>query len=530
MKNALISRENIAITWYSRDRQEWSTILEAVKQIPGRRFDSREKIWHAPVSAEALSILRGAGFKLQGDVPKKEKKPRPAKTVDLSAIRNSDKLFPYQRQGVEWLLRHPRTLLADEMGLGKTAQVIYSLEADPQRYPALIIVPASLKLNWAREFQQWTGREVVVINGKTPVAINQVPVTVINYDILEAHLPALKACAFKTVIIEESHNCKNAKAKRTKAVQAVCKGVDNIVAISGTPIVNRPSEFFTVLNIIDRFQFPDFWHFGKKYCGARHNGFGWDFSGSSNTEELHALLTEKYMIRRKKEDVLQDLPAKTRAVVPLMMDREDEYQQARRELIDALSGEHRDLAIVLIGKLRQLAAHAKLGEALDWITNFLDSGEKLVVFAVHHAIIDKLMAAFPRAAVKLDGRDSQEDRQAAVDRFQTDNTCRLFVGNIKAAGVGITLTAASNVAFLELPWSPGDLEQAIDRCHRIGQRDAVTAWFLVAAGTIEEEIAALLDSKRKQLDSVLDGRETDETTLLTALLEKYRSFSENNYK
>jgi SWI/SNF-related matrix-associated actin-dependent regulator of chromatin subfamily A-like protein 1 len=519
MKKATITGDRLTILWSGVSGDEWRAILETVKEIPGRRFNAPTKTWSAPVSEEALSILTEIGFTIEGGAQvQKNEQAAPVDLSGLAAYPASEKLHPYQRAGVAFLLRNNRALLADDCGLGKTSQAIFAL-ALRNAWPALIIVPASLKLNWAKELKLWAGLDCTIISGSAPVS-DYGKITVINYDILKNHVPELKKQKYKTVILEESHYCKNPKTKRTKAVQALCKGVENVIAISGTPVVNRPSEFFTVLNLLDRYRFPDFWHFANRYCGATHNGFGWDFSGSSNTEELREILNAGLMIRRKKEDVLSELPAKTRAVVPFGNKCADEYRAARQELVDALSADQRAQAIVMINKLRQIAVRAKLEDCIAWIGDVLNNDKKLVVFAVHHFVIDAIMAAFGDAAVKIDGRDNTGARDTAVTRFQGDDGVRLFVGNIKAAGVGITLTAASDVAFVETAWSPGDMEQAIDRCHRIGQRDAVTAWFLIAEGTIEEDMAALLDSKSEQLAALMDGVVVDEDSLLTSLLRK----------
>lgn len=175
-------------------------------------------------------------------------------------------------------------------------------------------------------------------------------------------------------------------------------------------------------------------------------------------------------------------------------------------------------ALVKLEALKQVAAEEKLNAVISWIQDFLDTGEKLVLFATHRHIINRLLAAFPTSSIAITGETPQEQRQDAVDAFQTDDTVRLFVGNINAAGVGITLTAASNVAFVELPWRPGDLDQAEDRCHRIGQTDSVTAWYLLAADTIDEQVARMLDDKRRVVDATTDGKDTDSRSGLVAQL------------
>jgi len=237
------------------------------------------------------------------------------------------------------------------------------------------------------------------------------------------------------------------------------------------------------------------------------------------------------MIRRKKADVLKDLPDKLKAFVPMQLTNAEEYQQAENDFISYLThtkgmaaAERASNAetLVRIEALKQLSVRGKIDQVVDWVEAFLEgSDQKLVIFAVHKETIEWLIGAYYKIAVKVDGSVSMLERQNAVDKFQNDPTCRIFIGNIQAAGVGLTLTASSNVAFIELPWTPGALVQAEDRCHRIGQKDSVTIHYLLATGTIEEKIAHLLDSKRKILDSVLDGEKTAQTSLLTELMKEY---------
>ena len=277
--------------------------------------------------------------------------------------------------------------------------------------------------------------------------------------------------------------------------------------------------------------------YARRYCNAYHNGFGWDFSGSANKEELHQKLTETIMIRRKKADVLPDLPSKLYSYIPMEICNTTEYKRAEADFIAFLAetkgkkaaekasqAEH----LVRIEALKQLAVQGKIKQAVQWIRDFLDNnGNKLVVFGVHKTVVDALMKEFKEEAVKVDGSVSATKRDEAVAAFQEDPNVKLFVGNIQAAGTGLTLTAASAVAFLELPWTPGESAQAEDRCHRIGQKDTVNVYYLLADNTIEMEIAQLLDEKKAVLNAVLDGKEVEETQLLTELIKKYKERRES---
>jgi SWI/SNF-related matrix-associated actin-dependent regulator 1 of chromatin subfamily A len=235
------------------------------------------------------------------------------------------------------------------------------------------------------------------------------------------------------------------------------------------------------------------------------------------------------MIRRLKKDVLQELPDKIYSFVPLELDNENEYLEAEKDFIAWIRKEKGDEAanriktaeaLVKVEGLKQLSVKGKLKQSIEWIKDFLESGEKLVVFCTHRFVVDALMNEF-KDAVKVDGGLSANQKQEAVDAFQDGDT-KLFVGNIQAAGIGLTLTASSNVVFLELDWSPSKHDQASDRCHRIGQKDAVNIYYLLAKDTIEERIAKILDEKRILIDAVLDGKETEQDSLLCALINSYK--------
>jgi len=401
----------------------------------------------------------------------------------------------------------------------------------------VIVVPASLKLNWEREARMWmSDPKVTIVKGTKPYPVNT-EILVINYDILKNWAKyIIETYKPQVIIADEVHYAKNNKAARTKALKDIAKHTEHFIGLSGTPIVNRPVEFFNAIQMIDPSLFPNYWNFVKKYCDAKHNGYGWDFSGATNTTELHERLSTSIMIRRRKSEVLKELPDKIRTFVPVELTNRDEYATAERDFIKfvkiqkgvtAANKASAAEALAEIEGLKQLAIQGKMDQCIKWIEDFIESGEKLVVMATHRFVIDSLMDRFKDIAVKVDGSVSSEGRQTAVDRFQSDEDVKLFVGNIKAAGVGLTLTAASNVAFIELPWTPGDLVQAEDRCHRIGQKDTVNVYYLLAQETIEERIAGLLDDKRRVLDSVLDGERPAEGSLFSELMDKYVEYEEN---
>ncbi len=510
--------------------------LAIVQKLPGRRFNPNNKTWSCPVSIPALQALQAADWVIEPDLLKLLSANNAViekVTGDQGIPGLKKQLFPFQQQGVAFVeSKGGRALISDEMGLGKTVQALAWLQLHPEHRPAVIVCPASLKLNWAREAAAWlTDPQVQVVSGTAPVAFTG-KILIINYDILTHHVDALVGLGVKTVVLDESHYIKNNKTLRTKATKKLTKSTPHVIALSGTPAINRPVELFNTLKIINPDAVPNFWTYVHKYCGAKHTGFGWDFTGSSNQADLHQLLTSTLMIRRLKADVLTDLPEKLYSFVPMELANEAEYAQAENSFINwvrvnkgAEAAERASQAeqLVQVEALKQLAVAGKMAHVINWINNHLEANDKLVVFATHKTTIDRLMNTYGKVAVKVDGSVTAADRDAAVQAFQTNAAIKLFVGNIKAAGVGLTLTAASAVAFIELPWSPGELVQAEDRCHRIGQRNAVNVYYLVAQNTIEEQIARLLDSKRNVLNAILDGQSPSETGLLTSLITSYNT-------
>jgi len=353
--------------------------------------------------------------------------------------------------------------------------------------------------------------------------------TIVNYDILSARLPALLASAPRAIVIDEAHYCKNATAKRTQAVQALATAVEAdaiVLALSGTPIVNRPAELIAQLRIIGRLA-----EFGS---GAE---FSARFRGADAHQRLHWHLRSRCFVRRCKRDVLPQLPAKTRAVVPIELDNAAEYRLAESDLLAWLRSQPLDLReldakvaaalraerLVRLNALKLLAARGKLAAALAWIHDFRSSGERLVVFARHREIQRAVVDRFP-GALHILGEDSPSRRDEALRSFQAADGAenQMIVCSMEVAGQGITLTRASNVAFLELDWTPAKHDQAEDRCHRIGQQDAVNAYYLLAAETVDETIATLLERKRAVIEAVTDGREEDEQGVLDALVSELR--------
>ena len=546
-------------------------LLPYVKGIPGARYRGVDKTWTFTLSVETAAYVEAWPAEIAKDpalvAAIRELEVGAAASQDASRATDAEidlpfakDLYGFQRAGVAYAVEHGRTLIADEMGLGKTVQALATVEHQ-DAYPLLVVCPAVVKLNWEREARRWLPhRGVTVLVGRKPGPLNGEDIVIVNYDVLGGWAEQLTKHGFKAVVFDESHYLKNAKAKRTKAAKQMAKPIPLRLLLTGTPVLNRPIELVSQLDVLGRLdEFGGFWNFARRYCDAHRNNWGWDMTGASNLGELHERLRSTCMVRRTKDQVLGDLPPKQRISVPIEFDRteyrkveaelwrwmkqrllEDREFRARieekrrtvaytigrgevsraEELTAEMEAEEearlkasrlgRAKTLVLIEALKQTGAKGKLDTVVEWTREFLDAGRKLVLFAHHRDIIDAIVDRIREAGfgvTTIHGGVTGQARQDAVDRFQTEDECRLLVGQIEAAGVGITLTAASDVAFVELPWRPGDLTQAEDRCHRIGQSDVVTAWYLLAADTIEEKIAGMLDAKRAVVDHATDGAE-----------------------
>src|SRR5215208_2583487 len=477
----------------------------------------------APAALEVLDRLRAEHDGAIGDIRRSRAASGPALAAEE---RLGGELRPFQRAGVAYVLHARRSFLADEQGLGKTVEALAALEED-DAYPAVIVCPAGLKLNWRREIERWLPhRSLHVING-TGAAPMDAEITVLNYEIVHAHRVRLQLRRPKALVLDESHYVKNPRAKRTQAVRRLAEALPEgalRLALTGTPVMNHPEELIAQLRILGRLQ-----EFGS---GAR---FARRFQGAGAEERIHWHLRRSCFVRRLKADVLPQLPAKTQVVLPVALDNQREYRRAQDDVIAWLREQPLDLGeveakiaaalraerLAQLNALKRLAARGKASAALSWIEDFLASDEPLVVFAGHREVQELLLDRFPEALHIL-GRDSITQREAAVDAFQDPDGPQLIVCATRVAGQGITLTRASNVAFLDLEWTPAMHDQAEDRCHRIGQRDAVTAWYLLAADTIDETMIELIARKRGIIGAVTDGRRDESEALVQAVVRELR--------
>lgn len=538
-------------------------LIEKVKGLRAVFFRRDDKLWIAAdrtreTAAKLLEFGLANGFEIsepaQAHIATWEEDRSDEVTVSLPF---AERLRPFQLEAVEWALRlrEKRILIADQMGLGKTIEAIAILEA-LNAYPALIVPPASLKLNWQRELQTWVpNRTTTLINSGNVTVPTTVDVVICNYDLLGDKEEVLSACgkqlkliAFRALIVDESHYVKEPKALRTKAVAELAKNIPTRILLTGTPVLNRPKELISQLKILGRFEEFGGWKtFVYRYCGAFRQKFGrrefLNIDGAKNLDELNARLRATCMIRRTKDEVLAELPAKQRTRMPVEITNRAEYQQAEQRLIEWVkerarqnvafleSIKHLDEeerldaideyaeskarkaekaeAMVKIEALKQVSARGKLAATMQWIEDFMENREKLIVFCHHRDIQETLYRWAEQKGykpAKIEGNQSTEERQVQVDRFQADPTCRIIVSSLQAGGVGITLTAASDVLFVELGWTPALMEQAEDRAHRISQQNQVNIYYLLGSQTIDEMIDYLIERKRQVVNAATDGQ------------------------
>lgn len=433
-------------------------------------------------------------------------------------------LRPYQEVGARHLIQNRAPLLGDEPGTGKTVQVATALNAAKPGTTAFIGCPETLMFNWMRELDKWITRPVS-IGLATAKHVPDTEIVIANYDIFPQLVPHFRQRPYNVAVLDEAHRIKNPDAKRTQAAGYINSW--HRWALTGTPILNRPIEAWAILWWLLRDQVMPYGEYARRFCGAflrdqwvKRGGKAykrkvWDLSGATNLDQLHQyLLTEAHMLRRRKEDVLQDLPPKTHQVIELNAERVRKLLKNEQRAVSHLGGYEAALAVLEAGEkisfeawtdVRHELGLAKMGPGVEFIEDALQEEHKVVVFCHHRdvlgGLVDELKAYNP--AFVYGGMNAVQVDEA-VRSFQTDPGVRVFVGN-DAACEGLTLTAAKRCIFVELDPVPGRMIQFEDRLHRIGQRDNVLVQALVFQESLDVLLLKMLWSKSKIIDRAVDG-------------------------
>ena len=419
----------------------------------------------------------------------------------------------HQKIAIESLAGSKRYILADDMGLGKTTStIIAALETDAKKI--LIICPATLKINWQREIENYSDRPVYICEGKN--FSTEHDFVIINYDIIknfydlkDKENSLITKSNFDLVIIDEAHYIQNAQAQRTKLINSFAKNINRVWLLTGTPMTSRPMNYFNLLNIIESPVAQNWMAYAIRYCQGYQFNAGkrkiWNVSGASNLEELRDR-TSRQVLRRLKEDVL-DLPDKIITPVYLRL-KSKEYETEVGEYYDWYENkkeESKSLTIQFskLMKVRQIIAEEKIKYTIELAENIIEQGKKVIIFTNFTDTLRKIHEHFGKQSVYLDGSCTKPQRQYAVDQFQENDKIKVFVGNLKAAGVGITLTAGEACIMNDLSFVPSDHSQAEDRAYRYGQKSNVSVYYPIFENTIEGIIYDMLTNKKNIFETVM---------------------------
>lgn len=540
-------------------------MVRSVKQVAGITWHAKSKAWRAPITSIAEVVKWGDTFKQE--VPDDVRDDLADIQSSLSALKDASRLvdadvkvpglvgalLPYQRAGVVYANKAKQTFIADEMGLGKTLQAMATLEVSNEEspaFPAVVVCPPTLVLNWKAEYARWfPHRNVAIVTDRKtfPTGYDIVVIGYSNINHWEKQLTG-----HKSYIWDESHYCKNLQAQRTKAAVKIARSAPKdgvVLCLTGTPVTNRPAEYASQLKILGKLdKFGGEWGFYRRYCGAFKDKWGqWHLDGHSNLEELNDKLRSTCYIRRTKEQVLTDLPPALHD--PVVVDGAaagmKEYKKAEADIVEYLVQRAKEIALemglspgsaaviakikaesnqhlVRLSVLRRLSAKAKMPAVMEWVESRVSEGRKVVIAAHHRDVVEELAMKFGNLRIQggMDVNEIEEQKR----KFMT-LSCEeapVMVLSIQAAKTGHNLQVAQDVLFVELPWTPADVDQTYSRCHRLGQKSSVTVTYLLTDGTIDEDIYSLIEKKRNVVNRAVDGGGAEDTAdVFAELISKF---------
>ena len=438
----------------------------------------------------------------------------------------------HQKEAIEKLAGSKRFILADDMGLGKTTStIIAALESGAKK--VLIICPASLKINWAREIENYTDQSIYICEGKNFSSDHDF--VIINYDIIknfhdikDKENSQILNTKFDLIIIDEAHYIKNSQAQRTKLINHFVKNVNRLWLLTGTPITSRPIDYYNLLSLVESPVAQNWMAYVIRFCEGYQFRAGqrkvWNVNGASNLDELRER-TSKQILRRLKTDVL-DLPEKIINPVYLRL-KSREYENLMGEYFDWFRNNREESSSLTVQfsklmKVRQVIAEEKVSQTIELAENILEQGKKVIIFSNFTEPLKRIHEHFGKMSVYLDGSTTKPARQKAVDDFQDNDKVKVFCGNIKAAGVGITLTSAEVVIFNDLSFVPSDHSQAEDRAYRYGQKNSVLVYYPLFENTIEGAIYDILIRKKGIFETVM-GDNLDRGSIAELILNSINS-------
>ena len=467
-------------------------MLALMKTLEGRWFDGVNKQWVAKNTSQNVLYLINNSFVSTSSepllVPVRAVPPiTPTPQAPINEVLLPKGIRDYQRIGVQFLeARNGNGIVADAPRLGKSLQALGYCMQHPDQTKHLIICPSNVKIVWRDEVEKWLHEKAVILDSRTPYDLRDTPSKffIINYDILADWHPSLMKIKSDVIICDEFHYLgnttrydpkehKKVTVQRNGAFRSLAKKSPHNILLSGTPLRSNPLQFYVPLHVVAPEVFPQQWGYKQEFCGPKMTNYGWSFSGASNIELLYSLVSP-YMIRRRKEDVIKDLPLKQRIIVA-MENRADPVKE--------------------------------LQDKISWIRDYLEEEAKLVVFAWNRDVCEAVYQSFKKEAVLIYGGITATKRDQLKKSFMNDPKIKLYVGQVISSNVGIDLSVSDTVVFVQLPFNPGDAEQAEERVFLPGDgKERITIYYLITAGTKEEDAALRIETKGEVVSKVIDGK------------------------
>ncbi|XP_061386042.1 SWI/SNF-related matrix-associated actin-dependent regulator of chromatin subfamily A-like protein 1 [Musca vetustissima] len=494
-------------------------LIEVFKSIPSKSYDPKTRYWNFGLSDYKLLQERVNNLKpdiVMGVIPKSILNLclTPPKEADTSCLESlepklAEKLMPFQREGVCFAIsQNGRCMICDEMGLGKTYQAIAVADFYREDWPLFICTTASTRDSWAnhiRDLLPYVPVHYIQVLNSNQQYIGDCKVLITSYSMMERNIQQITDRKFGFLIFDESHSLKNPKAKCTMVADRLSQQAKHVILLSGTPALSKPVELFSQLQMIDR-KFMSYIDFTTRYCDGKQTNFGWDANGQSNLKELNVVLKLKFMIRRTKAEVLNDLAEKFRETVvldPALVWPSDEVKESLNTVAKTLQsckGQEREQILL---RFYAQTAEVKTKAVCAYLKQQVKEPKKFIVFAHHRVMLDAICDCLRKLKVnfiRIDGATRKQDRGEFIDTFQKKPSCKVAVLSLGACNSGITLTAAELILFAELTWNPSTLAQAESRAHRIGQLNPVTCRYLMAAKTADDHIWNMLKAKQDVLN------------------------------